>query len=94
MQKEDEKSEILFESLIARISGMAEGIFFKFGMWPPLSGRGTSIVNLGPFGSDTIELWMHENRDLVVPVNIHVLPPFVCTPFSWAAQHTTVCLDV
>ena len=33
-----EKQRNLFEILIAHISGMAEGIFFKFGMWPPLSG--------------------------------------------------------
>jgi len=35
---------------------------------------------------------MRENRDFVVPVNI--LTPFACAPFSWAAQHTTVCLDI
>ena len=34
---------------------------------------------------------MRENSDFVVPVNI--LTPFVHAPFSWAAQHTTVCLD-
>ena len=35
---------------------------------------------------------MRENRDFVVPVNI--LTPFAHAPFSWAARHTTVCLDV
>ena len=35
---------------------------------------------------------MHENQDFVVPVNI--LTRFVCAPFSWAARHTTMCLDV
>ena len=34
---------------------------------------------------------MCENRDLVIPVNI--LTYFVRAPFSWAARHTTVCLD-
>ena len=34
---------------------------------------------------------MRENRDFVVPVNI--LTPFAHAPFSWAARHTTVCLD-
>jgi len=34
---------------------------------------------------------MHENRDFVVPVNI--LTPFAHAPFSWAARHTTVCLN-
>ena len=34
---------------------------------------------------------MRENRDFVVPVNI--LTTFAHTPFSWAARHTTVCLD-
>ena len=34
---------------------------------------------------------MHENCDFVVSVNI--LTYFARPPFSWAAQHTTVCLD-
>jgi len=34
---------------------------------------------------------MRENRDFVVPVNI--LTTFAHGPFSWAARHTTVCLD-
>jgi len=34
---------------------------------------------------------MRENRDFVVPVNI--LTTFARAPFSWAARHTTVCLD-
>ena len=35
---------------------------------------------------------MHENRDFVVPVNI--LTPFAHALFSWAARHTTECLDI
>ena len=35
---------------------------------------------------------MRENRYFVVPVNI--LTPFARAPFSWAARHTTVCLDI
>ena len=35
---------------------------------------------------------MRENRDLVIPVNI--LTYFARAPFSWAARHTTVCLDI
>ena len=34
---------------------------------------------------------MRENCDFVLPVNI--LTTFACAPFSWATQHTTVCLD-
>ena len=34
---------------------------------------------------------MRENRDFVVPVNM--LTTFAHAPFSWAARHTTVCLD-
>ena len=34
---------------------------------------------------------MRENRDFVVPVNI--LTTFAHALFSWAARHTTVCLD-
>jgi len=36
--KKEKNEEIFFESLIAHISEMAEGIFFKFGMWLSLSG--------------------------------------------------------
>ena len=34
---------------------------------------------------------MRENRDFVAPVNI--LTPLTHALFSWAARHTTVCLD-
>jgi len=33
----EEKTKNLFESVIARISGMAEGIFFKIGLYLPFS---------------------------------------------------------
>ena len=35
---------------------------------------------------------MRENRNFVVPVNI--LTSFAHAPFSWATQHTTMCLDM
>ena len=50
-----------------------------------------STVNLVPFGEDITELWMRENCDFVVPVNM--LTPFVHAPFSWAARHTNTCLN-
>ena len=34
---------------------------------------------------------MHKNQDFVVAVNILIL--FAHALFSWAARHTTVCLD-
>jgi len=34
---------------------------------------------------------MCENCNFVVPVNI--VTPFANAPFSWAARHTTICLD-
>jgi len=51
-----------------------------------------SIVNLVPFGEDIMELQIHKNHDFIVPVNI--LNPFAHAPLSWAALHTTVCLDM
>jgi len=89
-EEKKKKRIIFFESLTAYILGMAEGIFFKFLMWPSQV-KGTSTVNLVPFGSGITELWMHKNCDFVVPVNVLTL--FACGPFSWATQHTTVCLD-
>ena len=35
---------------------------------------------------------MPENRDFAVPDNIVI--PFVRAPFSWDAQHATMCLDI
>ena len=35
---------------------------------------------------------MCENHDFVVPVNLLTL--FARALFSWAARHTTVCLDL
>ena len=53
--------------------------------------KANSTVNLMPFGEDIMELWMRENHGSVIRVNILTL--FVLTPLSWAAQHSTMCLD-
>ena len=68
-KEEQEGKRKFFENLIAHILGMAERIFFKFGMWPPWV-EGISIVNLVPFELDITELQMRENRNFIVPVNI------------------------
>ena len=39
VQKEEEKTKKKTHTLAARISEMAEAIFFKFGMWTPLPSR-------------------------------------------------------
>ena len=54
--------------------------------------EGTSTVHLVPFGSGITELGMCANPDFGVPVMI--LTPFVRAPFSWAARHTTLCLEI
>ena len=59
VQKE-EKFKKFFESLIARISGIAEEIFFKFGMWPPTSGRHLNCK----FGS----MWIRHHRATYVKI--------------------------
>ena len=51
-----------------------------------------STVNLVLFGEDIMELWIRENHNRVVPVNI--LIPFAHALFSWAPKHTTVCFDI
>ena len=38
-EKEEKKRRKKCKSLLARISGVAGAIYFKFGMWPPLIGR-------------------------------------------------------
>jgi len=84
------KNEEIFGSLIAHILEECSSNLECGLSWV----EGTSTVNLVPLGSDITELWLHENRNFVVPVNI--LTSFVCAPFSWAAQHTqhtTMCLD-
>ena len=60
--------------------------------WPPWV-EGTSIVNLVPIGLGITELhsYIYIKMAKFFPVNILTVLHF--TPFSWAAQHTTVCLD-
>ena len=89
-KKRRKNEEIFNENLLTCVSGMAWGILLKFKKWLPFM-VANSTVNLVPFGQNITELWMHKNRDFVVPVNIHTL--FERASFSWAAQHTTVCLD-
>ena len=48
-------------------------------------------VTLVPFGEDITELWMCENHDFVIPVNI--LTPFAHALFCWVPRHTTMCFD-
>ena len=52
---------------------------------------GTCTANLVLFGPETTELRTHVKLYFVLHVNMLTL----CThaPFSWAAQHTTMCLD-
>ena len=49
----------------------------------------TSVANLVPIGEESIELHRCENCVFFLPVNILTGG----TPASWAARHTTVCLD-
>ena len=52
---------------------------------------GTCTANLVLFGQETTELRMRIKSHFVLRINIIMLCAHV--PFSWAAQHTTVCLD-
>jgi len=61
---------------IAHILEISEGIFFKFGLWPPLNGGHLHCK----FGSGITELRMCENLEFVVSVNM--LTPFRRVPFS------------
>jgi len=54
----------------------------------PLS-AGTSTTNLVFFGLKIMDLLIHEHCNFVIPVNISLLFAWA----SWAARHTTVCLD-
>ena len=86
--KEKTKKKIFNEILLTRI--LRDLLKFEI-CPPPCVEEANSTVNLVSFGKGIVEVWMHENHDFVVPVNI--LTPFVRPPFSWAARHTTVCLD-
>jgi len=53
---------------------------------------GTCTVNLVLFGKETMELRTCVKPHFVFLVNI--LPLCAYAPFSWAAWHTTMCLDL
>ena len=70
---------------------MAEGIIFKFWMWPPLSGGNLHckfgaiwIRNHG--ATDAWKSWLCCSCQYILTLFARVL-------FSWATRHTTVCLD-
>ena len=71
-----------YENLQTHILRMGKGILFKIEMWPPCV-EANSVVNWC--------LQVHENRNFAALVYIWTL--FVRGLFSWAAQHTTMCLD-
>jgi len=78
------------KNLIAHILGMAKEILFKFWLWPPLSG-GHLHCKFGAIwirNHGATDAW--QSRLCCSCQYTHS----VCArPFSWAAQHTTVCLD-
>ena len=85
-RRKEKKSKEFSESLIAHISVMAKGVFFKFGMLPTLSGgHQYSTVNLVPFKSSIIEIWMHEITTLLV-LSIYSL--HLCTPHFLGLHNT------
>ena len=86
-----EKKKIFFcKNLLIYILRTAWGILFKFKCGLPRV-EANSTVNLVPYGLGITELWMRKNCDFIVLVNI--LTPLVHALFSWAAWHTTICLD-
>ena len=75
--------------LLTRISGMAWGILFKFEMWPVAS----PAWRLTPCKFGAIWIRHHKAMDAQKPQLYCSCQYIYSVPFSWAAWHTTVCLD-
>ena len=76
--------------LFACISEMAGAIFFKFGMETPLTGWHVSS-----------NIWFQSDMGSQSYIGVKIAFSFFLlihsrcgAPTSWAARHTTVCLDV
>ena len=81
------KRRIVFQKLIARISGMAEGIFFKFYMWPLLNG-GHLHCKFGAIwirNHGATDAWKSQ-----LCCSCQYITPSARPPFSWATQHTAI----
>ena len=78
-------------TLKAHISGKAWRIQLKFGIGDATP-KGIHTENSMCFCSESVELQMRENGIFFTPVKYTL----VCRAprVSWAAQHTTVCLDL
>ena len=77
------------QALKAHILGTAWRIQLKFGIGGP---PGIHTENFVCFCSGSVELQMRENGVFFTPVKYTLV---CCAPqVSWAAQHTTVCLEI
>ena len=91
VQKEEEKNpKKLSQFLKSHISGTLEVISLKFGMW--------SAEVEGSVHSKNRLVSSRQHRDTEVR-KLHFLSSCqythgCCAPASWAARHTTVCLDM
>ena len=89
-KKEKKNTKKIRRTMKVHISGTAWRIQLKFGVGgaPP---RGNSRRNFVCFCSGNVELVMRENGVFFTPVKYILV---CCAPWvSWAARHTTVCLD-
>ena len=89
IRKKKKKTKILSQFLKSHISGTFEAISLKFGMWSAEGG--------GSVHSKHRLVSSRQHRATEVR-KLHFLPSCqythrCCAPASWAARHTTVCLD-
>ena len=88
--KKEKKLKKLSQFLKSHISGMPEAISLKFGMW------GTEVG--GRVHSKNCLVSSRQHRAMEVRnLRFHSSCQYThgcCTLASWAARHTTVCLDI
>ena len=87
---EEKKTKKLSKFLMSHISGKLEAISLKFGMWSPEGGGSVHSKNR------LVSLRQHratEVRKLRFLSSCQYTYG-CCAPASWAARHTTVCLDL
>ena len=89
MKNKKKKTKKLSQFLKSHILGTFEAILLKFGMWSPVGG--------GSVHSKNRLVSSRQHRAMEVR-KLHFLSSCqhthrCCAPASWAARHTTVCLD-
>ena len=89
-RRREKKTKKLSQFVKSHISGTREAISLKFGMWSPVGGGNVHSKNRLVSSRQHRATEVRKLRFLPSCQYTHGC----CAPASWAARHTTVCLDI